>query len=796
MIKNNLKICLRHLIFNRTNTVINCAGLILGLGIVSVIVVFLLNETGYNSSFTNSNRIYRILNYSGTDQQLWANTPFVTGKSVCGAFAEVEAFAHQYQIVNVEIKKGGEFIPEPHLLCTESSFFSVFTVKILQGSMSKLDESANTLLLSKQTAAKYFANQNPIGQTLVLRYSNTEYPMEVIGVYDDIPQNSSIKASIIAGNAFGFKHIAQNVISTGETKPKETEFRDSWAFGCFHTNYLLLKKNTSVAAFEKKLHQYGLEHTKEDYKMDLSLQCLSDIYFGSGKITDNNSVDKGNLSMLYVLVFVGLIILIVAGINYLNLTTAQVLSQTQGYAVRRVCGAQRRNLIMQMIMESSLVSILSLPFALALANISMPFVSQMLGKTYILSLSHRFFLCIALLVLITLLTAMLTGFLVSLQVTSVNIVQAIKEKSVSAGKSSGLRKTLVVFQIAVFIALIAIMVLVQKQVHYSLNKDLGFNKVGLIRIPIGDHNYALYKQEISKNPNVIGVSAALWLPPHKAKMNISIPKVDEPQKQVVVKGMFVDYHFASTMGLNVLQGFDFDEVRNKSGVLVNETAIKALGLKQVIGEQTAFGRITGVVSDFNMYSVHEKISPTIIKLEPSMCHEMAVRLKTDNLPQTIGFLRSAWKATGGVTPFDFDFTDDILKQIYDSDIRFSKTISLLSLIAVLIASLGLFGLSLFICRQKTKEIGIRKVNGAKISEILLILNSDFVKWVSIAFIIACPVAWYAMDKWLQNFAYKTELSWWIFPAAGFIALGIAILTVSWQSWRAATRNPIESLRYE
>jgi len=243
-------------------------------------------------------------------------------------------------------------------------------------------------------------------------------------------------------------------------------------------------------------------------------------------------------------------------------------------------------------------------------------------------------------------------------------------------------------------------------------------------------------------------------------------------------------------------GADFDKEKNNNGVLVNESAIETLGLTDILGEKTAFGTVVGVVSDFNMFSIHEAITPMIIGLNPGMSQNVAIRLRTENLPETIKFLEDTWKKTGGTSTFTFDFTNDILREMYESDIRFSKMIGLLAVIAICIASLGLFGLSLLMGKQRIKEIGVRKVNGAKVSEILSMLNKDFVIWVAIAFVLATPIAWFAMNKWLENFAYKTTLSWWIFVLAGVLALGIALLTVSWQSWRAATRNPVEALRYE
>ena len=564
----------------------------------------------------------------------------------------------------------------------------------------------------------------------------------------------------------------------------------------FHTNYLKLKNETPVEAFEKKLSQLGIDHSTENNKLSLSLQPLADIYFGSSKIIDNNAGDRGNLPMLYILGIVGILILIIACINYLNLAAAQAMTQAKGFAVRKVCGAAQNSLVVQMMLESSLISILALPFALILAYFSLPEISLMLGKTYSLTHTNLLILGIAILLLITVFTGALSGMLVSLRSSAFDLIKILKGHKVASSGRYSTRKAMVVFQITVFIALMASMILVQKQINYAFKKDLGFVKEGLVRIPLGDHNYKLFKQEIRKNPNILNVSGALWIPPHKGKMNLSIPKVDNPNELVKLNGLFVDANFAETMGLKITMGTDFEEGANNNGVLVNESAIQALGLKDVIGEQTAFGPIIGVVNDFNMYSIHEAIAPMLIGYNPAMCREIAIKMNTKDIPATIDFLKKTWNSTGGTTPFDFDFTNDTLNQLYDSDIRFSKTIGLLAIIAIAIASLGLFGLSLFMSRQRTKEIGIRKVNGARISEVLLMLNRDFVKWVAIAFVIATPIAYFAMNKWLENFAYKTELSWWIFALAGLLALGIALLTVSFQSYKAATKNPIESLRYE
>jgi putative ABC transport system permease protein len=795
-IKNNIILSFRHLKAEKTNTLINIAGLILGLGIVSAVVVFVLNETGYNNSVKNRDNIYRILNHNSSDNTTWANTPFIIGKTFADEFAEVDRYVHIYNIGNIEIKKENDFIIEKQMICTESAFFDIFGGKLIQGSLAGFDQTGDKVLISKELSRKFFGNENSEGKLLTLRYLGKQFPMEIIAVYDNFPYNSTLKPSLIAGIDFGLHHLTATLVSTSDQKPDEKEIKESWQNGFFFTNYLLMKKGTNIDEFEKKLQETGTDHSTDNNKLSFSIQPLSDIYFGSGKIVDNNGGDQGNMPMIFILLFIGMVILIIAWINYLNLSSAQAMTQAKALAVRKVCGASRRSLISQIIMESVLISLIALPFALQFAQIFLPYISHLLGKSYPLTFNNRSFISIGILTLITISAGALSGLLVAIRITSFSLAENLKGIRLSIGKRHCMRKVMVIFQISVFIILFAVMLLVQKQVNYAFSKDLGFAKEGLIRVPVGDHNYELFRQEIIKNPGILDVSGALWMPPHENKMNISIPKVDEPEKLVSVYGLFVDYHFARTMGFKILRGNDFDEAKNNSGVLVNESAIKTLGLKEVIGEKIAFGTVIGVVSDFNMYSIHEAINPMIIGLNPSMVREIAIRMNTVNVQQTISYLRDSWKATGGTTPFEFEFTNDVLKRLYESDIRFSKTIGLLAIIAILIASLGLFGLSLLISRQKTKEIGIRKINGSRVLEVMFMLSIDFLKWVVIAFIIACPIAWYAMTRWLENFSYRTQLNWWIFALAGLMALAITLITVSWQSWRAATRNPVEALRYE
>lgn len=557
-----------------------------------------------------------------------------------------------------------------------------------------------------------------------------------------------------------------------------------------------MEKDVFLKDFEVQLLQLGNKHSSNHFKLSLSLQCLKDIYFGSKDIIDNHSKESGNKNMLFILGTIGILILLIACVNYFNLASAQALTRLKTFAVRKVYGASQSELYKQLIIDYCLLSLLALPFAMILAYYCLPYVSKVLGKTYQLQLEYEFFTGISILIAITLLTGFLTASMVYFRFTKAKIIHLLKGEKSSGNNKISLQKAMIVFQILVFIVLLSSSIIIQKQVRYAFSKDLGFAKEELIKLPLGDRDFNLLKDELLKNPNVKAVSGGMWLPPSTNKMYITISKVDQPDENVAVIGLFVDYDFAKTIGTKILKGHDFDIDKFQAGVLVNQSAIKALGLKEVIGERTAFGEIKGLVEDFHMYSLREEIPPMIFCLSPQSTREMAIRINTQNLHNTIDYLKTVWENSEGNSPFSIQFTNDVLNEIYMDDIRLSKTIGILSFIAILIASLGLFGLSLFMGQQRTKEIGVRKANGAKTIEIIKMLNQDFLKLIIVAFVLACPVAWYIMKLWIQNFAYKTELSWWVFALAGITALGIALLTVSWQSWRAAKINPVESLRYE
>ena len=790
----NIIISIRRFRSEKVSTLISLTGLVLALSIVTIVLVFILNELNYNSFYKNKDRIYRVLNYSKVENKYWATNPYQVGQLAKEKFSEVIAATHQYNVYGTQFQKNNEYISEESVLGTDSSFFTVFGVKILQGDLHGFNEIKTHILISNSMAKKYFGRENPIGKPLKMKLNNLDYHMQVAAVFEDIPNNTSVKANFIVNTDIAFDDLEKNII-TGGNQVDRKSMKDAWT-SVFFTNYLLLNESASIPLFQEKLLKLGNEYSNGKKKFTLSAQALSDVYFKSKGYIDNHKTDSGDLKMLFVLGSIGILILIIACINYLNLALAQAITRLKSFAVRKTFGASQNDILQQLLFDYCLLSLLALPFAIAMAQISLPIISELLGKSYALHIDSNFIAGFSILISLTLVTGLITAGATFLRFNQSHLTNMLKGAKAGQNQKFTLQKAMIVFQILIFIVLLSCTFVIQKQVNYAFTKDLGFAKEELISVSIGDRNKDILKQKLLKIPSVKSVSSAMWLPPTNNKMYMGIKRVDRPDEDVSVSGLFVDYDFAKTMGIKILLGEDFQIEKHQSGVLVNQSAANALGLKDIIGKKTSFGIIRGLIADFHMFSLKDEIPPMLLNLSPSSSKQMVIRISTSNIHNTINQIRNTWESFEGGEAIDLTFTDDALNELYQSEIQFSKTIGLLAFIAILIASLGLLGLSLFIGKQRIKEIGVRKANGAKTHEIIKMLNQDFSKLVFIAFIPACPVSWYVMNKWLENFAYRTELSWWVFALAGIIAMGIALLTVTWQSWKAAKRNPVESLRYE
>ncbi|MBI9069731.1 MAG: ABC transporter permease [Salinivirgaceae bacterium] len=784
----------RRILNDKTNSFLKIVGLSIGLSVALVITVFSVHELSYDNFHKDTSQIYRILNHQNSEMT-WTTTPFILGNTIMDQIPEVVSNAKLCSLGTMNFKKENEMISETKVLATNSDFFEIFTFPVLHGDLKKFDNNSNGIILSKSMAHKYFGEYFPLDNIIEVELAGKTIELTVCAIMEDFPINSSIKADFIVNPYFGYRALVQKSISTSQTPITKDQMYNK---SVFHTNYIKVSENTNKEELQKKINNLTQSIKFADFGYNFQLQAFSDMYFHSTEYVDNLNIEKGNLSLIVVLIIIGILILAIATINYINLTVAQIHIKNHFIAIRKICGALRKNLITQITFDSLIFTLITAPIALLLTFILLPVATNILGKDYQLSVFDSY-VALAIIIGIIILVGLTSGFLIGLKTTSYNAIKTLKNQMTSASKF-GLKKVLVIFQMVVSVCLITMVLFIQKQTKFSINKDLGFNTEHLLIINFNDlsiaPDYITFKEAIRNNSDIIEVSGSMWTPPNMNRMLLNLPKVNEPENTVSISGLFTDFNFEKTMGLKLIKGEFPNKEKGIFGLVVNESAVKELGLTRAVGEQTSFGQVVGVVKDFHISSTHNVIPPVMIVKNEGMVREMIVKTSGNHVLETIAYLKKKWKELGGKEDCELIFFDHKVQELYITDLKLSQLIMGSAILAILIAILGLAGLALFMIKQKTKEVGIRKVNGAKISEILILLNKDFVWWTVLSVFIATPIIYLIVSKWLEGFAYKTDISWWVFIIGGFVTLVTTVLTISMQTYMAARRNPIEALRYE
>jgi putative ABC transport system permease protein len=676
-----------------------------------------------------------------------------------------------------------------------------------------------TIVISKCKADKYFPNEDPVGKSFIIN-NDVSKPYRIAGVMD-FPAKS---------------HFQYDFLIT----LKGVEFWDGeqtgWGATNYHT-YVELRSGTDAAVFETKLsvifrkyiipkEQQG-GNGKSDKLLDrysYQLQPVHDIHLRSEGIADGLS--HGDIRFVWFFGVIAGIILLIACINFINLSTAKSVNKAKEVGLRKTVGSKKSNLIGQFLTESLLYSFFSFFLGIMLAATILPYFNILSAKSLIIPWDEWWWV-LPLLVFASVIVGILAGLYPSFYLSSFKPASVLKGSLSRGSKSSNMRSILVVFQFTVSIILITGTIIIYRQMSYILNKQVGFDKEQVLLLQgantMGDRT--TFKNELLKLPGVKNVSISDYLPIAGTKRNGNPFRNVEKTSPGFSAGQFwlVDCDYLKTMGMKLVEGRDFsiDMPTDSKSAIINQTMTKELGLRNPIGQRITNGgdilTVIGVIEDFHFESFREKIrsvclalgnSPNVVPVKTETSgllstaslgispNIISVKISTSDISGAIQSITRVWNKFSVNQPIRYSFLDDNYTLMYADVKRMGRIFSTFALLAIIVACLGLFALSSFMIEQRTKEIGVRKVIGAKSIEVTKTLNKDFLTWVALSFIIATPIAWYAMNKWLQNFAYKTELNWWVFAIAGLIALVIAMLTVSWQSWRAATRNPVEALKYE
>ena len=811
MLRNYLKVAWRNLLKHKAFSAINITGLAIGLSCFILIALYVINELSYDRSYKNANRIYRInsdIRFGGTDLHLPVSSD-MTGEVLSKDYPQVEQYTRVYNSNGSKmIKKGNEYINEFKVAHVDSTFFKVFTLKSINGDLNTALNEPNTVVVTASAAKKYFGTTDAIGQ-IIETTDNNKTLYKVTGVVNDLPKNTHFNFDLF----FSMDNVDYpwgNFLSHN-----------------FHT-YLLLKPGIEPMQLKNMFGEYIQKYvvpqasqimnikSMDDFKkagndLKYSLIPLTDIHLKSDREFEITS--GGNIQYIYIFSGVAVFILLIACINFMNLTTARSANRAKEVGIRKVLGTDQRKLIAQFLSESTLMSLLSLILALVIVYLVLPLFNEVSGKSMTLKdLFSSLFL--PLLIVLPLLVGLLAGSYPAFYLSAFKPIQVLKGKLNLGARGGGLRSLLVVVQFVTSIILIIGTIVIYKQLNYIQTKNLGFKKEQVLIInetwSLGN-NATAFRNEMLRVPGVLNATFSGYLPvssSSRSDNSFSKEAVIDAKNGFNMQSWYVDEQYISTMGMEMKRGRNFskDFPSDSNAVVINETTEKILGYEDPIGKklytiediQTGAVKtlnIIGVVKNFHYQSLKEAIGPLCL-LYGQNTYLTSFKVAPANIASIIKSAEAKWKAMASGAPFSYRFMDDSFNDMYRAEQRVGTIVLTFSILAIFIACLGLFGLVSFIAEQRAKEIGIRKVLGASVQGIVQLLSKDFVKLVLIAFVIAAPAAWYAMNKWLEDFTYRVSVSWWVFVVAGLVALLIAMFTLSIQAVKAALMNPVKNLRTE
>ena len=784
------KYALNALLKSKSYLYINLVGFTLGFAITILIFSWASFELSYDKYHKNVDRIYRVIekqNFQGQAEQYLASIPEYFTNTFEKDIPEIEASTCFTYGNNFRVKTKNELIEIDNVLFTDNKAFDIFSFDFIAGDPKNALTEPFTIIITQSVANKLFKGELPLGKAVEL---DNDKSYTIKGIIKDIPKNSHIQFNIL--------------VSAEEKKP-------NWNYNNGNHNasgYVLLKQNIEFKSVNPKLQSLIRKFLPHNAGyVSLQLQPLKDIHLKSTFTIWEINWNKFDIKYVRAFIVIALLILIIVISNYINLTIAYSTNRNVEVGIKKLAGAKRVTLAKQFFIESLMMLLASLSLAFLLFRSILPLLLKTFLKNYSFnySTSLQFIIAISIVFLVAILSAVIYP---SLVLTSANPVSNLRKDYSVQIRVYSLRKILIGFQFAITIVLIISLLTIVKQVNYMKNKNLGYNSEHVLLLPANKYvreHYEDVKEDLLKNPSILGVTYSNTKLSESTWRN-SIRFEGEPENSDWVSPyMVVDFNFIDFYKMQIVQGRGFSKDyaidRQGTAFIINETLAKKLNFRNPIGKkfrngETEWGEIIGVVKDFNFASLHKSIEPILFFTSKDYLNQISIKVNGNNISETLKYLQTKWAVYNPDRLFSFNFLDKTTALFYTKEENTGRLIIVFSIISIFLSIMGLWGMVVFLMKKRTKEIGIRKVNGATVSKILTMLNQDFIKWVAIAFVVACPIAWYAMHKWLQSFAYKTELSWWVFALAGIVAVAVAVLTVSWQSWRAATRNPVESLRYE
>lgn len=786
MFKNYFKITIRHLKRHKGYSFINIAGLAIGMTCCILILLYIRYELSYDTFHENAHDIYRVVFEIPDRIDMNASSFGLLAPALMQDFPEVQSAARIRKLESTVFYKNHAFT-EKNFFLADSEFFNVFTFPMISGDPKKALSQPFSILITQETAKKYFGDEHPIGKTLLI---DNKYDYKITGILKNPPQNSHFKFDFLAS----FITI--------------DKIWEDYSLSWMNTNriltYVKLQKDYDPDELEKKFPEFLTRNGRED--VVFHLQPITGIHL-HGNI-DNDIEANSDIRYIYIFSIIAFLIVLIACFNYMNLSTARSVYRSREIGVRKVVGAERKHIIRQFMSESILFAVAGLVISVILVKLLLPAFNSLIDR----NLSFNFFSDNEMLLgffILAIIVGFIAGSYPALFLSSFHPVHILKGKKTHK-TSFAFRNLLVIFQFAISISLIIGTLVIYQQLHYIKNRNLGFQKEQILIVDLKDENiknvYESMRNDLKQNPRILGASFCCDLPNEiKALNSYRWENQTEEDRWQLFYTAAVDNEFIDLLGLELTMGRNFSDEfsTDKQACILSETAVKAIGWENPIGKRFGYraeGTIIGVMKDFHHLSLHSDIGPTVFlhvdKEADLNLNYLLIKINPGDIPGTLAFIKKKFKEYSPHYPFSFTFLDDRVDKMYRTDNRMGEILNVFSFTAIFIACLGLFGLSAFTAEQRTKEIGIRKVIGASVSNIFLLLSRQFIKLMLIAFVLASPIAYFSMNRWLQGFAYRTHVGAAVFILAALLAFITVLLTISYQSIKAATANPVDSLRYE
>jgi len=806
MIKNYLKSALRNITRNKFYSVLNILGLSIGLISTIFILLYIQDELSFDKYNKNYKRIYRLESDFCVNQKhdKFAVTAIPMAPALKLEYPEIESYTRLLRNEDMLIKYNGKELYENDIWYADSTYFSIFSCNFIAGVPEKALNEPNTIVLTQKLAEKYFGTENPVGKIIT---STGNHGYKVTAVIENLPGNTHLKFDGLISTSSLAKEVGYKKFNSLDPE----NFYSVQAY-----SFILLKPNADIKNILTKsptfIRKYMGDIGKQfNTEFVLMATNLGKIHLHSDLTAD---LPTGNKLYIYIFLLVAVFILLLAAINYMNMATARSQGRAKEVGMRKVMGAYRAQLQRQFLAESVLISFIALLIALGFMQLLLPLFNELADKqlTFGVISSPLIFGGI---ILITLLVGLLSGSYPALYLSSFSPAIVLKGKTRTGRNSGFLRKALVVFQFVISIFMIIGTLVVGSQFRYLQNKDLGYDKNDLIFTQIQDTTFAKnipsFKQALLSNPNILGISTSYGLPNGNYSIQVMRAESNSKMQEVTLNDMIVDYDFIRLMKMKVIKGRDFNKNMGTDmteAVIINETAARKLGWgNNPLGKKIQFGvnpdgtadrntKVIGVVKDFNFNSLHNPIEPMAMFLQKKTGGYLTIRVKPGTMQSSIEAIKDEWSKFGVKNPFDCKVYGDEYGKFYDAEKKLTKIFTVFSILSLFIALLGLLGLASFMTGQRTKEIGIRKVSGATLSDITGMFYREFSWLVLIAFVIATPLAYYFLNRWLDKFAYHMLISWLTFFLSGLMAWIVTLFTISFHTIRAATENPVTAIKYE